>query len=130
MLSLFLACLQYCSTGVYEVEGAGVHSAALHVLVELPEVRERCVSFESVTETSPLHVFHFTCRSLKHFCLSSMCAFIVRSGCGFFFFGHNFTSVMRGLRHASMVQVLGTPVSDQLCCLCHLLRIRVCGACG
>ena len=58
--------LQYCSTGIYEVGGVGVHSAALHLSVELPEVSECCVSIESVTEVFPLSV---TGHSLEHFCL-------------------------------------------------------------
>ena len=34
--ALFLACLQYCSTGIYEVGGVGVRSAPFHLSSELP----------------------------------------------------------------------------------------------
>ena len=67
VLSFFPSCLQYCSTGIYEVCGVGVRSAALDLSVELPEVSGCCVSVENVTEIL-LHRFHrifsATCFSL------------------------------------------------------------------
>ena len=69
MQSSFPPCLQYCSIGICEVTGGDVCSAALHLLVKLPEVSESYVTVKSVTEVFPLPVFCFTGHSLGHFCL-------------------------------------------------------------
>ena len=71
VLSPFPSCIQYCSTGIYEVTGVGVGSAALDLSVELPEVSGICVSVEIVTEAFRLPVVCFTCHSVEHFCLFS-----------------------------------------------------------
>ena len=82
--AFFLACLQSCSTGIYEVGGFGVRSAALHLLVELPEVSQCCVSVEHVTEAFPLLLHRplswillsFLPCGLKQSCLGVACFFL------------------------------------------------------
>ena len=110
--ALFLACIQCCSTGIYEVGGCGVHSADLHLLVELQEVSKCCVSVESVTEAFFRYLFFASQATLLNTSIfSSMCALIVRCG-----FCHNFTIVCLSV-HAAWVCLFHQ--GDWLTALCH-----------